>query len=757
MSQETEHAASELVKQLRDHKYSKIDELWIQLLDEPPTQGEFYRELAQRLVRARREEKLVELVALAVMQWAEQGRPRDALKVIQIVLPHLRKNPKDLHEPLLTCLRAAYADRANLERFLRASGLLYDTEIGKNYQTLILYMACDEGQVFQHASRGVGIVQVIDEHEGFVDVDFGDGRAPRFSFDGVRQYLRPVREGHILARKARDPKGLKERSQKDPAGFTRALLKDFGGKIRQSELKSVLTDQFLTVREWTSWWNRNRVRIRLDPYIEFRGASNVTMVLRKTPRSYHDECAETFERAETWAERRDILRQLKRAQAAEAAPREALERLARACEIAFEDLEPGDVSGSLEAACLAEDLKELAGEDLEIAGAPDPQSVLSKAVDRQAAIQNMTILDYQIRALGRLAEAAEDWADVLASMFLDAPVRVAQVVMNMLFERGKEQEATEALETLLARPSINPEAFAWVCWQILGEKWQKSAIDMPTIYLLICMLDFMEELGADIANDESAPLSKRNAYSRIRAALMTEGHENVCRVIRDVSTEEARHFLASIRSHRTLNDTHKLSLETALRNIRSDFDDPSRTESGTHFVTAAALRRMEEEYQRIKTVEIPENSRAIGAARELGDLRENADFHAAKDHQKLLFSRVEELHDLLARARVLVVEHVRTDVVGPGARLTARNLEAGADEVYTLLGRWDADVERNILSYSSPFAAHFLGKKPGDSLEVELPSGQRVAYQVVSIENALAEPAEAAATLAEGAAWANRL
>jgi len=741
MTKETEKAAQELLKQLREHKFSHLDELWIQLLDDPPTEASFYKELAQRLAaKAKREEKLIELVALAAMQWIEQGRHRDALKVIQIVLPYT-KNPKDLHEPLLACLRAVYADRANLERFLRVSGLLYDTDIKQSFLKTKACLACDEGRVLRHATRGVGVVRSIDEHEGCVEIDFHDGRPTRFSFDGVRQFLEPVPEGHFLARKALDPEGLKAWAREKPADFLKSLLKDFEGSIRQSEIKALLTTRFFTGREWTSWWEKNRIVLRLDPYIEFRGASNVTIVLRKAPRSFHEECAEAFEQAQMWSERHEALRQLAKVQTTEAMPEGVAKRLAVAYAKAVGEMDPQRAGERLEAVYLGQSLKEILGADADLASALDPKAVLAQIADCQAAIQEMAVFEFQCKALEHLTEVAADWDEIYASMYIDAPLRLAQTLLKGLRDRGKSAASAEAIESLFARPSMNPEVFVWTCRQILEEKWQESGLEVPALYLLICLLDFMEDLGAEIAADESAPASKRNAYSKIRDILMADGHESLCRVIRQASTEEARHFLAAIQSHKTLSDTYKLSIETALRNVRSDLGEEGagRGAAAQHYVTAQALRGAEEEYQRLKTVQIPANSRAIGEAAALGDLRENADYHAAKERQKMLFARVEELHDLIARARPLDPAAIPTGAVAPGTRIAVRNLTRQAEERYTLLGIWDAVFEKGILYYHSPFASQFLGKRPGEAFQVELPTGERVDYQILAIENALAD------------------
>jgi transcription elongation factor GreA len=143
------------------------------------------------------------------------------------------------------------------------------------------------------------------------------------------------------------------------------------------------------------------------------------------------------------------------------------------------------------------------------------------------------------------------------------------------------------------------------------------------------------------------------------------------------------------------------------------------------------------ELSQILNVEVPANSKAIGEAADLGDLRENAEYHAAKDRQKLLMQRATELEDLISRARVVDLDKVTPDVVRFGTRVTLRNHRTGRDETYTLLGLWEADAPNGIISYMTPFGSQLINRKPGESFDVSLPDGSTVGYSVTSVEKSV--------------------
>ena len=117
---------------------------------------------------------------------------------------------------------------------------------------------------------------------------------------------------------------------------------------------------------------------------------------------------------------------------------------------------------------------------------------------------------------------------------------------------------------------------------------------------------------------------------------------------------------------------------------------------------------------------IPANSQAIEAARELGDLRENAEYQMAKDEQKLLLARQSELQTDLMRAKPTDFEDAPVDSVGIGSIANLSDSNSGESQKYVILGAWDSDPDNNILSYLTPLGQRLLGKKIGETVETEV-------------------------------------
>ena len=149
-------------------------------------------------------------------------------------------------------------------------------------------------------------------------------------------------------------------------------------------------------------------------------------------------------------------------------------------------------------------------------------------------------------------------------------------------------------------------------------------------------------------------------------------------------------------------------------------------------VSRASYDRKREEYDTIVAKKIPENSKAIAAAREHGDLRENSEFKMAKQDQSVLMAQKAQLERDLARARVTDFKDATTDQVGVGTVVEVKNNASGAATTYTILGAWDGDPDRQIISYKTAFGAALLGKKRGDVVKVKT-GGTEEDYTIVNI------------------------
>jgi len=149
-------------------------------------------------------------------------------------------------------------------------------------------------------------------------------------------------------------------------------------------------------------------------------------------------------------------------------------------------------------------------------------------------------------------------------------------------------------------------------------------------------------------------------------------------------------------------------------------------------MTPNGAQKLRDELVRLKE-ERPKISREIGVAREHGDLKENAEYHAAKERQGLVEARIKDIEDKLSRAEVIDPSKLSGDRVRFGAIVLLTNLDTDEENTYQIVGADEADLKNGTISVSAPLSRALIGKSTGDEVVVTLPGGTR-RYEIGSIE-----------------------
>ena len=150
-------------------------------------------------------------------------------------------------------------------------------------------------------------------------------------------------------------------------------------------------------------------------------------------------------------------------------------------------------------------------------------------------------------------------------------------------------------------------------------------------------------------------------------------------------------------------------------------------------MTEAGYENLLKELKRLKTEERPTIIRAIEEARAYGDISENAEYHAAKERQAFIESRVAEIEDKTARAEVIDVSKLSGNQIKFGATIRLADEDTDARITYQIVGTDESDIKSGLLSISSPLARALIGKTKGDSVEVVTPGGSK-AYEIISLK-----------------------
>jgi transcription elongation GreA/GreB family factor len=325
------------------------------------------------------------------------------------------------------------------------------------------------------------------------------------------------------------------------------------------------------------------------------------------------------------------------------------------------------------------------------------------------------------RALESFKEANPAlWAEAVLSSFNSVSARVCSECANLLIAEGRLETLKQLLARVVSQHTASSELLLW-----LAKERSDAFADILGPEVFRAMLTAMER---DQFNEKKS--------NRLRYFILGD-QQLLVELIESADIEVIKDLTRALQLSAAFDDMDKRSL---LARIVKNFPSIQSLISGEHakqeaslVVSWESLERRRNEYNELVQKKIPANSKDIAIARSYGDLRENHEYKAAKETHKLLMRRKAELESQLGRSRGTDFANPRTDVVSIGNQVTVTDLVTQHVESYIILGAWDFDADRHIISYLSPIGQSMVGKKVGEEVEFEL-EGTRKHFRVDAIQ-----------------------
>jgi transcription elongation GreA/GreB family factor len=300
------------------------------------------------------------------------------------------------------------------------------------------------------------------------------------------------------------------------------------------------------------------------------------------------------------------------------------------------------------------------------------------------------------------------------------PAKLCREFAGLLIHEGKFDQLKETLARLISQHTASSELLLW-----LAKDRNDSFADILGPEVFRAMLTAMER---DQFNEKRS--------NRLRDFILDD-QELLVELIGSADLEVIKDLTRALQFSPSFDDMDKRSL--LARIVKSypaiqSLISGEQTKQDTHLVVSwESLERRKRDYHELVEKKIPANSKEIAIARSYGDLRENHEYKAAKEMQKLLMKQKAELESQLVRARGTDFANPRTDVAGIGTLVKATDMEANHVEQFTILGAWDSEPEKGVISYLSPIAQALLNHKVGDQVEFEV-HGVRHQHRIDAIE-----------------------
>ncbi|MBW7856951.1 MAG: transcription elongation factor GreA [Leptonema sp. (in: Bacteria)] len=735
--------AAENYTRLRD--YTKLEEIWTTLVDRFSDDIPFFEKIERILASYREKTRIAAYFASLVEVYRQLEDWDTVILLLKKILTHEPSSNK-ARSDLVRAYKQKYSNHSLLNEFLRISELtnnkkLVNTCIASFERNIVF----DTGNFVYHRTRGVGKIVSIDPSE--IVVDFKGNEGQKMTLEMAISSLQPMEPSHIWVQFFNNPDEVKQLFETDIPGFFKLLLESYNHRIILSEIKTEVIDRLglVSAKSWSSWWNKTRTALKKEPLFGFNPQKRDELILHKQEISFNDALDDRFHKTKDWNKKLDIaLEALRDTETANAATSCAQffyeeERKTRdpaawfQCYFYLTKYRSRYSDSRLQSMRSESDLMEILK--------------VSDAIAIQHISEAIEFLEFKERLVSLIIKARPDYADVLKQLLFETPIKAHRFIINELNNKGETETLKSFVQTAFRRYQEYPEVFLWVARSILGGSWDFEWQEVSPQETMLQMFRLLKPLGRieDKGNKlKNQLLREIFGTTTIVAEDLTDSPIHDIVKIADLTS--IRRFSVLFRDVPYVPDAHKDNFNEFLSSVRSDFQsatddyeediDEQKQDllpsADTILVSSEGLEKTKSYYNHLVNVELRENADDIGIAQAKGDLRENAEYKAALERQSSLQAEITRMAADLKKAQVIDPSSVRTDIVTIGSRISVTDSK-GAKLAYTILGPWDADTEKGIISYVSPLGKSLIGKSVGDTATLE--GGQ--SYHIEQIEKAI--------------------
>jgi transcription elongation factor GreA len=573
-----------------------------------------------------------------------------------------------------------------------------------------------------HKSWGFGRVSEWNLLLNQIVIDFAGKKSHPMQAQYAAENLTPLAPEHFLARKATDLASIKTLARENPPDLVRNILESLDGKATAQQIGEWLIGDVFTETEWKRWWESTKKALKASGVFSVPAKKNDPIQMRGEGVSQADELLDAFNKARQPKQQIAALEQVIKShqQFKEDQLQPVIATIENMTvrnqkmhpEFAFELIMARDEllvrDPSLHSTHVGLTLSKLIIEE---------ENRLISVLPKLPAAKEKKILQALPSALG------PSWTDRALYLMQESHGRMVAQIPRILSEAGKHEELRITLERSIREHSATGEMLAWLCSE--RESW--SELVTPDL------------LGAILAALEREQHNAPGRASKLQRTVV-EDRQLLGDIFRSYDVALARDAMRRLQLSPLFDELTKRSLLARIVKVYPELESmitgaQPQEKAAPLVVSWSSLEKRTAEYEELVKTKIPENSKEIALARSYGDLSENFEFKAAKQMQSVLMRRKAELEQMLHNARGTSFENVDTSRVSIGTIVTLRDAETNKEETYTILGAWDGDPDRHIISYQTAIGQALLGHEIGEAISLNTEHGSAQST-IISIQPA---------------------
>ena len=588
------------------------------------------------------------------------------------------------------------------------------------------HIAFDAGNFVYHRTWNIGRIASIKGDD--IVIDFAKSRGHKMSLKMAIDSLTSLSKEHIWVLKAVWSKDkLREKVKSDPAWALRIIIKSFDNRADLKHIKAELVPSVLTPSEWNSWSAKAREVLKSDSIFGNATDDIATFIVRDRPLSFEEKVYNQFKAEKSFFARVQYIRDF--LESGEPDSEFFTEMLAfftgfvRSYQAANETV----VASYLF-------LKELAAKYPHLKGAATLGfAELFEQIEDPIAVYD-AIKDAELRRafLLHIKNFVPDWADVYVRLF---PYSLNAGMLETLKAGGYDEKLRRMVLDIVENYRDHREAFIWVVKNLKDEDWFRS-LGLSSEKIMITLVHILDLTFKEIESHRDTT-ENRKINKQVQAILFKDSTLEDYLLESKAETIERVYTLVS--DVKDLDPAIKLSMRRKIMEKWPEFhfggEEEKMVVSRGLMVTSDKYSEKQDLLADILNIEVPTNQKEIAYALSLGDLRENAEYKAAKEKQDELNSKVAKLKNEIERAQIFDKSSISVNKVSFGTVVLLDNELSGEKESYTILGPWESDPANNVISYLSPLGKKLLNHKAGERLTF-LIHERKFQYKVERIEAA---------------------
>ncbi|MDR1909217.1 MAG: transcription elongation factor GreA [Spirochaetaceae bacterium] len=716
-----------LHRYINKQQFTNVREIWAKLLDYCPEEIDFFLHVQKRIAKNISQDKAVALLEDVYTSCRKRNDIDTAIDILKSILQYNERDSRARQE-ITGCFREKYAAHSQLEEYIRISNLNQSyRNVHEAIQDFEKHIAFDKGNFVYHRTWGVGRIARIQGDD--IVIDFSKQRDHSMSLKMAVNALQTLAKDHIWVLKAIWKKEkLHEKVKNDPEWALKTVIRSFGNSCDIKRIKAELVPSVLSAGEWTNWNTRARDVLRTDPSLGVSPANIDLFTVRERPVSRDEKLYNEFKAERGFFERVQTLRSFVAEKDVELDSDYFIEM--HTYFTAFLR-SYSQVTEQVVASYLL--LKDLAGRYPQL-GAPQLSfpELFNGIEDIPAVFLGLKEAKLREEFLSHIKLLIPSWPDIYIKLF---PWSLTSSIIASLEREGKEEELTAMVRTCFENYRDYREAVVWLYKNAVNTPWFARA-GISEEKLLITLIHILDISYREIENHRDTT-ENRKINRQVHGILFRD--EALASFIDGADTDAILRLFTYISDVKDLDPADKMKLRSRIVDKYPDFHFFGDTEKTLVtrglMVTLSKYNEKQRQLNHIMEVEVPANSKDIAFALSLGDLRENAEYKAAKEKQDILNSTVAKLKDEIDRAQLFDPASVNANRVSFGTKVRLLNNSTGEEEEYTILGPWESDPDNKVISYLSPFGGAMLNKKAGERFVFSI-NDEKISYTVQGISAA---------------------